>query len=310
MDLTLLIAIGAAAIRSGTPILIPCLGGIVTERSGVLTLGTEGMMLVGALAGFATAHATGSAAFGIAAACALGAFFAFLHAILCVSFRANQVVSGLALVLFATGVSGLFGRPYVGQPIHGLASLPIPGLADLPVIGPILFRHDAVVYASYLLAPAAWLFLYRTRAGLHLRAVGESPETADAMGVPVFAIRYAATLAGGALIGLGGAYLSLAYTPLWIEQMSAGRGWIAIALVIFAGWNPLKAFAGAYLFGGIDAIQLRMQAAGSHVSPHLLLALPYIVTILVLAVAQTPRARRRLGIPAALGLPYAREERW
>ncbi len=309
MDLTLLIAIGAAAIRSGTPILIPCLGGIVAERAGVLTLGTEGMMLVGALAGFAAAHATGSAALGLAAACGIGALFALIHAVLSVSLRANQVVSGLALVLFATGVSGLFGRPYVGQPILGLPTLPIPGLADLPVLGPILFRHDAVVYASYLLAPAAWLFLYRTRAGLHLRAVGESPETADAMGVPVFAIRYAATLAGGALIGLGGAYLSLAYTPLWIEQMSAGRGWIAIALVIFAAWNPLKAFPGAYLFGGIDAIQLRIQAAGAHVSPHLLLALPYLVTILVLALAETPRARRRLGIPAALGLPYAREER-
>ena len=309
MDLTLLVAIGAAAIRSGTPILLPCLGGIVAERAGVLTLGTEGMMLVGALAGFATAHGTGNAAWGLAAACAVGALFALLHAVLSVTLRANQVVSGLALVLFATGVSGLFGRPYVGQPIRGLAAHRIPWLGDLPVLGPILFRQDVVVYASFLLAPALWLFLYRTRAGLHLRAVGESPETADAMGVSVPAIRYAATVAGGALIGLGGAYLSLAYTPLWIEQMSAGRGWIAIALVIFAGWNPLKAFAGAYLFGGIDAVQLRIQAAGSHISPHLLLALPYLITILVLALAETPRARRRLGVPAALGLPYAREER-
>jgi len=309
MDWNLLIAIGAAAIRSGTPILIPCLGGILAERSGVLTLGTEGMMLAGALAGFAAAHHTGSAALGLAAACGIAALFALIHAVLSVTLRANQVVSGLALVLFATGVSGLFGRPYVGQPIRGLAPLPVPILADLPVLGPMLFRHDAVVYASYLLVPAAWLFLYRTRAGLHLRAVGESPETADAMGVPVAPIRYAATLAGGALIGLGGAYLSLAYTPLWIEQMSAGRGWIAIALVIFAGWNPLKAFAGAYLFGGIDAVQLRIQAAGSQISTHLLLALPYLVTILVLALAQSPRARHRLGVPAALGLPYAREER-
>ena len=309
MDWNLLIAVGAAAIRSGTPILIPCLGGIVTERAGVLTLGTEGMMLVGALAGFAAAHATGSAAVGFAAACGIGAAFALLHAVLSVTLRANQVVSGLALVLLATGVSSLFGRPYVGRPIAGLTPMRIPFLADLPLVGPVLFRHDAVVYLSYLLVPAAWLFLYKTRPGLHLRAVGESPETADAMGVSVAGTRYAATLAGGALIGLGGAYLSLAYTPLWIEHMSAGRGWIAIALVIFAGWNPLKAFGGAYLFGGIDALQLRLQAAGSDISPHLLLALPYLATILVLAVAQTPRARRRLGIPAALGLPYAREER-
>jgi simple sugar transport system permease protein len=267
------------------------------------------MMLVGALAGFAAAHSTGSAGWGLAAACAVGALFALLHAVLSVTLRANQVVSGLALVLFATGVSGLFGRPYVGQPIRGMAPHPIPWLADLPMLGPVLFRQDALVYASYLLAPAVWLFLFRTRAGLHLRAVGESPETADAMGVSVTAIRYGATVGGGALIGLGGAYLSLAYTPLWIEQMSAGRGWIAIALVIFAGWNPLKAFAGAYLFGGIDAVQLRIQAAGSQISPHLLLALPYVITILVLALAGTPRARRRLGVPAALGLPYAREER-
>lgn len=309
MEVSLLVAIGAAAIRAGTPILIPCLGGIVAERAGVLTLGTEGMMLVGALAGFASAHATGSAALGFTAACGTGAALALLHAILSVSLRANQVVSGLALVLFATGVSGLFGRPYVGQPIAGLPPWPLPVLADLPVVGPILFRHDAVVYASFLLAPAVWLFLYRTRAGLHLRAVGEGPETADAMGVPVAGIRYAATVAGGALIGLGGAYLSLAYTPLWIEQMSAGRGWIAVALVIFAGWNPLKAFAGAYLFGGIDALQLRIQAAGSQVSAHLLLALPYLATILVLALAQGPRGRRRPGMPAALGLPYVREER-
>jgi general nucleoside transport system permease protein len=309
MDLNLLIAIGAAAIRSGTPILIPCLGGIITERSGVLTLGTEGMMLVGALSGFAAAHATGSAALGLAAACGVGAGFALIHAVLSVSFRANQVVSGLALVLFATGVSGLFGRPYVGQPIAGLKPLAVPLLGDLPILGPVLFRHDAVVYASYLLAPAAWLFLHKTWGGLHLRAVGESPETADAMGISVAATRYAATLAGGALIGLGGAYLSLVYTPLWIEHMSAGRGWIAIALVIFARWNPLRAFGGAYLFGGIDALQLRIQAAGSAISPHLLLALPYLATILVLGLAESPRARRRLGIPAALGLPYAREER-
>lgn len=309
MDWNLLIAIGAAAIRSGTPILLACLGGIVTERSGVLTLGTEGMMLLGALAGFAGASATGSLALGFAAACAFGAALALVHAALSVTLRANQVVSGLALVLLATGISSLFGRPYVGRPIAGLSSMPVPLLADLPFLGPALFRHDAIVYASYVLAPAAWWFLYKTRAGLHLRAVGERPETADAMGVSVGATRYAATLAGGALIGLGGAYLSLAYTPLWIEHMSAGRGWIAIALVIFAGWNPLRAFGGAYLFGGIDALQLRLQAAGSEVSPHLLLALPYIATILVLAVAQSPRARRRLGIPAALGLPYAREER-
>ena len=308
MDWNLLLAIGAAAIRSGTPILIPCLGGIVTERAGVLTLGTEGMMLVGALAGFAAAHTTGSAALGFTAACGIGAAFALLHAVLSVTLRANQVVSGLALVLLATGVSSLFGRPYVGRPIAGLTPIHLPLLADLPLVGPVLFRHDPVVYLSYLLVPAAWFFLYKTRAGLHLRAVGESPETADAMGVSVTGTRYAATLAGGALIGLGGAYLSLAYTPLWIEHMSAGRGWIAIALVIFAGWNPLKAFGGAYLFGGIDALQLRLQAAGSEISPHLLLALPYLATILVLAVAQTPRARRRLGIPAALGLPYAREE--
>jgi ABC-type uncharacterized transport system permease subunit len=309
IDTSLLLSVGPAAIRSGTSILLPCLGGILAERAGVLTLGTEGMMLVGALAGFAAAHGSESAALGFAAGCAAGAALALLHAALSVTLRANQVVSGLALVLLATGATSLFGRPYIGQPIPGMGALPLPILGDLPVLGRMLFRHDVIVYVSYLLAPALWLFLHRTRPGLYLRAVGESPETADAMGISVAATRYLATAGGGALIGLGGAYLSLAYTPLWIEHMSAGRGWIAIALVIFAGWNPLKAIGGAYLFGGVDAFQLRLQAAGSQLPPHLLLALPYVVTILVLALASTARGRRRFAMPAALGLPYAREER-
>lgn len=309
MDLALLAAIGAAAIRAGTAILLPALGEIVAERAGVLNLGLEGLMLVGALTGFAVTAGSGSVAAGLGAAAAGGGLLALVHAVASVTLRANQVVSGLALVFLATGATDLFGRRFVGQTVAGLPPLPVPVLGDLPGLGPALFRHDALVYASYVLVPVVWSALYRTRAGLHLRAVGESPETADAMGVSVGAVRYAATVVGGILAGLGGAYLSLGYTHVWVSQMTAGRGWIALALVIFAGWRPGRAFLGAVLFGGVDAIQFRLQAAGSTISAHLLFMLPYLATLAVLALTQTARARQRLGVPAALGLPYAREER-
>lgn len=309
MDTPLIVAIGAAAVRAGTAILLPALGEIITERAGVLNLGLEGLMLIGAFTGFAVTVASDSVVIGLLAAAAAGALLALAHAVSSVTLRANQVVSGLALVFLATGVTDLFGYRFIGRTVRGLAPLPLPALGDLPVLGPALFRHDAIVYVTYLLVPAVWYFLFHTRAGLHLRAVGESPETADAMGVSVAATRYAATIVGGSLAGVGGAYLSVGYTHLWVSQMSAGRGWIALALVIFAGWNPVRAFFGAILFGGIDALQFRLQAAGSTVSAHLLLMLPYLGTLLVLALAQTARARQRLGVPAALGTAYAREER-
>jgi simple sugar transport system permease protein len=309
VDVALLTSIVTAAVRAGTALLLPALGEILTERAGVLNLGLEGLMLVGALTGFAVTAGTGGVPAGLVAAAVAGGLLALVHAVTSVTLRANQVVSGLALVFLATGVTDLFGRRFVGRTVEGLAPVPVPGLGDLPGIGPALFRHDVIVYAGYLLVAALWYVLYHTRLGLHLRAVGESPETADAMGVSVAATRYGATVAGGMLAGLGGAYLSIGYTHLWVSQMSAGRGWIALALVIFAGWSPVRALFGAVLFGGVDALQFRLQAAGSAVPGHLLLMLPYLATLAVLALASTAHARQRLGVPSALGLPYAREER-
>ncbi|MCR4425546.1 MAG: ABC transporter permease [Firmicutes bacterium] len=308
MNDSMLVAILAAAISSGTPILYAALGELICERSGVLNLGVEGMMLVGAVSGFLAAVRTGNLALGVLAALVAGGAMALIHAFMTISLKVNQVVSGLALTLFGTGVSGYLGKSVIGVPLSvTFRAVSIPVLSSIPVVGPILFRHDLLVYVSYVLIPLAWFWLYRTRQGLHLRAVGESPETADALGVNVFAIRYVYVVLGGMLAGLGGAYLSMASAPSWIENMTAGRGWIAVALVIFAVWNPIRAMAGAYLFGGVDALGFRIQTLGVTVSSFFLKMLPYIFTVLVLIVV-TARARgRRTGAPEALGTPYERE---
>ncbi|MGH7307187.1 MAG: ABC transporter permease [Candidatus Rokuibacteriota bacterium] len=309
METAFLAAIAAAAIRASTPLLLACIGEIITERAGVLNLGVEGLMLVGALSGFAVTIASGSLFLGLVAASVGAALLALLHAFASITLRANQIVSGLALVFLATGVTDLFGRPYVGMTQPARIAASSSGPAAWPIVGPILLAHDPIVYLSYLLVPATWYFLFRTRPGLHLRAVGESPETADAMGVSVVRVRYLATGVGGALAGLGGAYLSLLYTPLWVPQMTAGRGWIALALVAFASWEPRRALLGAILFGGIDVLQFRLQAAGSQLPSDVLLMLPYLGTIIFLTATQSARARRSEAAPAALGLAYTREER-
>lgn len=311
----LLTSVLAAAVVAGTPLLYAALGELIAERAGVLNLGVEGMMLVGAVAGFMTAVRSGSLLAAVTVAAAAGGAVACVHALLCVGLRANQVVSGLALTLFGTGLSAYLGKSMIGVPTPVVFEpVVIPVLGAIPVLGPALFRHDALVYASYLLVPAAWWGLYRTRPGLHLRAVGENPAAADAAGLGVFAWRYLATAAGGMLAGVGGAYLSLAYAPSWIENMTAGRGWIAVALVIFATWHPLRAMAGAYLFGGVDALGFRIQSlglksAGTLGNPFILSMLPYLFTIVVLIAVTGGGARRRLGAPGALGLAYHREER-
>jgi simple sugar transport system permease protein len=303
-------ATAAAAITSGTAILLATLGEIVAERAGVINLGVEGMMLVGALAGFATAHGTGSPWLGLLAAMAAGGALALVHAVLAVTLRVNQVVSGLALTILGTGVSGFYGRALVGLPAAGFEPLPVPFLADIPFVGRALFSHDPVVYLSFALVPAAAFFLSGTRPGLSLRAVGENPGAADAGGVPVARVRYLATVAGGVLAGAGGAYLSLAHTRMWVQNLTAGQGWIAVALVIFALWHPVRAALGAYLFGGITALQLRLQAVGAVVPLQVLLMLPYLLTIAVLVVISV-RGRRTGAVeaPAALGLPWFREDR-
>ncbi|HEX9989752.1 MAG TPA: ABC transporter permease [Chloroflexia bacterium] len=306
----LLIAVFAAAIASGTAILYACLGEILAERAGVLNLGVEGMMLIGALSGFAVTFWTASPWLGALAAIAAGGLLSLIHALLTVTLRANQVVSGLALTLFGTGLTSFLGQPLVGQPAPAsFTKVAIPVLADVPILGPVFFRQDMLTYLSFVLVPILWVWIYRTRPGLYLRAVGESPATTDAMGLSVVGLRYIYVVLGGMLAGLGGAVISLATNPGWTENMTAGRGWIAIALVIFATWNPARATVGAYLFGGVEALQFRLQGAGTQVSPFFLNMLPYLFTILVLVLATQETMRRRVGAPAALGLPYYREDR-
>lgn len=305
-----LIPILAAAIRSGTPVLYAVLGELLTERAGVMNLGLEGVMLVGAFAGFSATRATGNPYIGLLAAFAAGCLIVLIHAFLTISMGTNQVVSGLALSLFGSGLSALLGRNYIGETISGINPAPLFFLGDIPLIGPIFFRHDILVYLSYALIPFLCWFLFRTRAGMNLRAVGENPRAADAMGLSVVKIRYLYTLLGGGLVGLAGGYLSVVYTQMWVEGMTAGRGWIAVALVIFGTWHPARAAIGAYLFGGVEALQLRMQAAGSSVPASLLLMLPYLMTLIVLTVISIRKGKGTgLGAPAALGNPFRREER-
>lgn len=294
-----------AAVAGGTPILLAGLGELVAERAGVLNLGVEGMMATGAAVGFVVGLATGAVLPGVLAAMAAGALLALVHALPSVLLHVNQVVSGLAVLTLGLGVSVATGRPHIGEVGPSLARLPIPGLADLPVLGAALFQHHALVYLSYLAAPAVAWFLHRTRLGLQLQVAGESPRLLDSSGVHVPTLRIAATVFGGALAGLGGAALSLAETPGFTDGMVAGRGWIALAMVIFAGWAPGRLVAGAWLFGGLVAVQFRAQAFGLSLPTYGLKMLPYLVTIAVLALT----ARRGSGAPAALGRPYRREER-
>lgn len=274
--------VSSGAVRSGTSVLYATLGEVIAERAGVINLGAEGCMIGGACAGFIVTYRTGNAYLGVVAAALAGAALAMIHAFLVVTRGANQLASGLALVFFGLGVTAFFGRPYVGKKIDGLGNLPIPGLSDMPFLGPVFFDHDLLTYLVFPLGPALWYLLFRTRWGLHLRAVGESTEAAFAAGLHPSRIQYIAVTAGGMLAGLGGAQLSLAYTQTWVEGMTNGRGFIAVALVIFAMWNPLRGVAGAVLFGGAIAFQLQLQARGASISQFLLDMIPYLVTLAVL----------------------------
>lgn len=309
MEIGSLVPLLAAAIVAGTPILFAALGEVMAERSGILNLGVEGMMLVGAVMGFIFTNNTGNHWYGIMAAMIGGGCMALIHAFITVTLRGNQVVSGLALTIFGTGLSGFLGKSYQGMPtVDPFAHFSIPLLDKVPVIGPIFFQQDVLVYISFLTAIFLWYILYRTSWGLAIRSVGENPAAADAVGISVSRVRYLCTITGGILAGLGGAYLSLAYAPSWQENMTAGRGWIAVALVIFALWNPLRAIVGSYLFGGVEALTFRMQTAGIQISSFFLAMLPYLLTILVLVLV-TIRLRQEAGAPSALGVAYDREER-
>jgi ABC-type uncharacterized transport system permease subunit len=304
MNLVVLSAIFTGTVMAATPLIYAALGELVAERAGVLNLGVEGMMIVGALVGFAVGQSTGSLLLGYAAAAFAAMLLALIFAILTISLQANQVASGLALTLFGLGLSAFAGRKLTGLPIEGLRALHIPILSNLPVIGPLLFRFDAIVYGSIALYFLTERVLNRTRAGLRLRAVGESPAIAHALGQPVMPIRYLAVLFGGAMSGIAGAYLSTAVTPMWVEGLSAGRGWIALALVVFATWKPLRVLFGAYLFGGLTVLQLNAQGLGLNVPGEILSMLPYAATIAVLAFICRDKKIIFLNQPASLGKPF------
>jgi ABC-type uncharacterized transport system permease subunit len=280
---------------------------LVTERSGVLNLGVEGMMLIGAVTAFGAAFA-GYPPFvaAIAGACAAAAAAA-VFAVLALSLATNQYAAGLALTIMGSGLSGLIGRHFGSSAITSIAKVHVPVLADLPVAGPVLFAQDPMVYLALLIAAAVWWFLYRTKAGLVVRIVGEAPHSAAAIGYPVIRIRYLATVFGGAMAGLGGAYLSLAYTPIWVEDMTAGRGWIALALVVFATWRPGRLVLGAWLFGGVSVLQLFVQGFGVQLPSEVLSALPYVATIVVLVAISRNRQALRLNTPLSLAQPFQPE---
>ncbi len=299
----LIVSVLTRTLIAGTPLLLATLGEIVSERSGVLNLGVEGMMVIGAVTAFAVTLTGGNPWLGLLAAAAAGALAAGVHAFVSISLKANQVVSGLALTMLGLGLGGLFGRAFIGRPLAGkLGQVRIPVLARIPGIGPILFQQDPLFYLAVVLGGLLWLLLNRTRWGIEIRSVGENPAAAEAQGIHVAGLRYLCVLAGGVLAGMAGAHLSLVYTKSWTEGLTGGRGWIVIALTIFALWNPLRAFLGAFLFGCIFVLQYLLQPLG--VPPNLLAMLPYLTTLAVLLVGGLRKDRRRLLAPAALGEPY------
>ncbi|WP_070000144.1 ABC transporter permease [Cellulosilyticum sp. I15G10I2] len=303
----------SAAVIAGTPLLFATLGGILNEKVGNLNLGVEGMMLMGAIAGFMVGFTTNNALLALLGAGMVGALGALIYAVLTVSLHANQVVTGLSLTIFGTGFSGFLGQKMVGQIISdklksSLSPIRIPVLSEIPMIGEALFNQSPFVYFGFVSALLIFIYFIFTSWGLNARMVGENPAAADAAGINVNLYKYIHVLAGGAFCGLGGAFLSLVYVPAWQEGITAGRGWIAVALVIFAGWNPLKAILGGFLFGGLDILGFRLQGAGMNVNQFFLDMVPYIVTIVVLVIAGIKKNSLNAP-PKGLGIAYFREER-
>lgn len=300
----LFIAIFTGTIIAATPLIYAAMGELVVEKSGVLNLGIEGMMLVGAAFAFWAVISGLPMPLAIVIGALAGAVASLLFAVLALTFLTNQYAAGLALAIFGAGVSAFLGRNFGGTPIDALKPLHFPLLSDLPVIGPLLFRFDPMVYLALVIFAAITWFLYRTKGGLILRTIGESPETSHAIGYPVLRIRYMAVLFGGLMAGLAGAYLSVAYTPLWVENMTAGKGWIALALVVFATWRPLRVLLGALLFGGMNILQLQGQALGIAIPSEALSALPYLATIVVLVLISRNRQMLALHFPTSLAKPF------
>ena len=300
-ELALLVA---ASLLAGTPLALAGLGLLVNERAGVLNLGAEGMMLVAGVSGFAVAFTTGSDTLAFVAGAAAGALLALAFGLLVIWLNTNQYATGLALSLFGYGFSAFVGLPYVGQKLSERRAFEVPGLAEVPLIGPALFKQHPMVYLTIVITAALIWFLYKSRAGLVLRAIGESPESAHALGYKVRLLRLGAVVFGGALCGLAGSFLSVVYAPLWVEGITAGRGWIALALTTFATWRPIRVLLGAYLFGGVTMLQFHLQGQGVEVAAQLLAMLPYLATIVVLALISRNAAFIRVNMPASLGKPF------
>ena len=305
--MTMVEAVILTIMTASTPLLLAAIGELVTERSGVLNLGVEGMMIMGAVCAFATAQSTGSAYLGILGGLFAGAIFSLLFGFLTLSLVANQVATGLALTILGLGVSGMLGESFVGVPGVRLQPIDLPVLTDIPLIGRIVFGQDVLFYLSIIAVVGVHNFLFKSRAGLRLRSIGDSHGSAHALGINVIRTRYLAVMFGGAMAGLAGAHLSLAYTPQWVENMTAGRGWIALALVVFASWRPVRVLAGAYLFGAVSIGQLHVQALGFGIPSQLLSALPYLATIVVLIVISLNRRTTLINTPASLGKSFVAE---
>jgi len=298
--------IGSSIVTAATFFLIPTLGEILTERSGILNLGVEGMIISSAAAAFAATYLTGNAMIGVLVGMAVGGILALIHAILSITFNRNQVVSGISLTIFGTGLSGLLGRDFVGRTIAALEPIPIPGLSAIPFFGPVFFNKDILVYASFILVPVLWFILFRTRIGIVIRTVGENPAAAYTQGINVILVRYLCVILGGMLCGLGGAYMTVAWMPAWTEGMTGGRGWIVIALTVVALWHPITAFFGAYLFGMFHVLQFSFQLSGIPVA--FINMLPYLSTIAFLVawgiLLNKQKVKRIIGAPSALCVPF------
>lgn len=303
----------AAAVIAGTPLLFATLGELITEKAGNLNLGVEGMMLMGAVMGFAVGLWTGNPLLAILGAIGAGAAGSAIYAILTVTLRANQVVTGLTLTIFGSGFASFVGKSFMGTPAPAsvkslFATMNVPLLSKIPVIGPTFFQQDIFIYFGYLITICASLYLWRTKKGLNLKAVGENAAAADASGINVNLYKYVHIILGGALCGLGGAYMSLVTIPVWQENVVAGRGWIAVALVIFASWKPSKAIIGSFLFGGLNILGFRLQSMGIHISQYIVDMVPYAATILIVIISTRKNKKEDMG-PADLSVPYFREER-
>jgi simple sugar transport system permease protein len=305
-DVNMLSNLLYAMVRTGTPLLLIALGEMVCEKSGVLNLGQEGMLLMGAVAGFIAALTSGSLIIGVLAAILVGILMSLLFGLIAINLNANQVATGLALTIFGIGLSAFVGSSYVGQPLKGFEPINMGELTDIPIIGKMLFGQDALVYLSFLLFLGVYWFFRWSRAGLVVKAVGENPHAAEAIGLPVIKTRYLAVMFGGGMAGLAGAYLSLAYTPMWVEGMSAGKGWIGLALVVFASWQTGRVLFGAYLFGLMSILNLVVQGLGFNISANLLNILPYLATIVVLVFLSMNQQRIKMYAPASLGKPFHR----